>query len=215
MLSLQRTASSEVKAVKAQEQSMSDDFTQLRSPRLTLRPVSHGDIPAICAYRSLPEVARYQSWESFGPVEAMKLIDAQAGLQPGMPGTWFQLAIVVSATGAVVGDCGLHCLREDPRQMEVGITLAPAHQRQGYASEAVARVVEFIFSDLGKHRVTAVTDAENPSAAALFRRLGFRQEAHFVENIWFKGGWGSEFLFALLRREWEERSATARNHSTW
>jgi RimJ/RimL family protein N-acetyltransferase len=187
---------------------MSGDFTELRSPRLTLRPVSHADIAAICAYRSLPEVARYQSWESYGPDDAAKLIDAQAGLQPGVPGTWFQLAIVASATGAVVGDCGLHCLRGEPRQMEVGITVAPAHQRQGYATEALTRAVEFIFGDLGKHRVTAVTDAQNASAAQLFRRLRFRQEAHFVEHLWFKGGWGSEFLFALLRREWEERRTT-------
>jgi RimJ/RimL family protein N-acetyltransferase len=53
--------------------------------------------------------------------------------------------------------------------------------------------------------VAAVTDAENRPAAALFRRLEFRQEAHFLEHVWFKGAWGSEFVFALLRREWEER----------
>ena len=181
---------------------MTRGFTELRSPRLTLRPVSHADVPAICEYRSAPEVARYQSWESFGPADATALIEAQAGLQPGVRGTWFQLAVVVSATGAVVGDCGLHCPLAEPRQMEVGITIASAHQRQGYAAETVATVVDFIFGDLGRHRVTAVTDAENGPAAQLFRRLGFRQEGHFVEHVWFKGRWGSEFLFAMLRREW-------------
>jgi RimJ/RimL family protein N-acetyltransferase len=53
------------------------------------------------------------------------------------------------------------------------------------------------------HRVTAVTDCDNAAAASLFHRLGFRREGHFVEHVWFKGRWGSEFLFALLRREWE------------
>ena len=65
----------------------------------------------------------------------------------------------------------------------------------------------FAFDSLGMHRVSAVTDAENGPAAALFRRLGFRQEAHFVEHVWFKGSRGSEFVFALLRREWEETNA--------
>jgi RimJ/RimL family protein N-acetyltransferase len=51
--------------------------------------------------------------------------------------------------------------------------------------------------------VSAVTDAENHAAARLFRRLGFRQEAHFVEHVSFKGTWGSEYLFAKLYREWQ------------
>lgn len=185
-------------------------FTELRAPRLTLRPLSAADAAAICGYRSDPAVARYQSWESFGPADAAALVDRQAGIQPGTPGTWFQLALVLSATGAVVGDCGLHCRREDPRQMEVGITVAAAHQGRGYATEAVAAVLDFIFDDPRTHRVSAVTDAENAPAAALFRRLGFRQEAHFIDHLWFKGRWGSEFVFALLRREWERRRTAAR-----
>ena len=180
-------------------------FTELRSLRLILRRLRGDDLAALCAYRSLPEVARYQDWESFGLDEAARLIDGQSGLEPNVPGTWFQLAIVVAATGALVGDCGLHCRLDDPRQMEVGITLAPAHQGRGYATETVECLLGFVFGSLSKHRVSAVTDAENRPAASLFKRLGFRQEAHFVEHVWFKGRWGSEFVFALLRREWEQR----------
>ena len=180
-------------------------FTELRSSRLILRRLRSDDLAALCAYRSLPEVARYQDWESFGPDEAARLIDGQSGLEPNVPGTWFQLAIVMAATGALVGDCGLHCRQEDPRQMEVGITLAPVHQRHGYATEAVECLVDFAFGSLRKHRVAAITDVDNIPAASLFRRLGFRQEAHFVEHVWFKGQWGSEFVFALLRPEWDQR----------
>ena len=67
-------------------------------------------------------------------------------------------------------------------------------------------MLRYVFEALGKHRARAVTDAENDAAARLFRRLGFRQEAHFVEHLWYKGQWGSEFVFALLRREWLERA---------
>jgi RimJ/RimL family protein N-acetyltransferase len=180
-------------------------FTELRSPRLILRRLQRADLPALCEYRSLPEVARYQSWESFGPDEAARLIDGQSGLEPNVPGTWFQLAIVAAAAGVLVGDCGLHCRQDDSRQMEIGITLALAHQGRGYATETLGLVLDYLFVRLDKHRVTAITDADNEAAAALLRRLGFRREGHFIENVWFKGKWGSEFSFALLQREWEQR----------
>jgi RimJ/RimL family protein N-acetyltransferase len=179
----------------------------LFSPRLLLRRLERGDAEAIFSYRSRPEVARYQSWESYGPDDAARLIDGQLEMEPGVPGTWLQLAIVEQATGVLVGDCGLHCRKDDPRQMELGVTLAPNHQRRGYATEALSCVIDFVFGALGKHRVSATTDSENHPAASLFRRLGFRQEAHFVEHLWFKGHWGSEFVFGLLRREWALRQA--------
>ena len=175
----------------------------LRSPRLLLRTLRSEDAAPIAAYRSLPEVARFQSWDSFGPADAARLIADQSGVVPGTPGTWLQLALVLSESATVVGDCGIHFLEDDPRQVELGVTLAPAHQRQGLASEALRSVLAYVFDTLGKHRAFAVTDAENQAAAALFRRVGFRQEAHFVEHIWFKGGWGSEYLFAMLHREWQ------------
>jgi RimJ/RimL family protein N-acetyltransferase len=188
---------------------MPDHFVDLRSPRLTLRRLRPGDGPAIVAYRALPEVARYQSWESFTPGDAERLIASKADAQPGVPGTWFQLAITLADGGELIGDCGLHGLSGAPRQMEIGITLAPAHQRQGYAAEALCLVLAYLFDALQTHRVTAVTDAENHAAARLLRSVGFRQEGHFVENVWFKGAWGSEFSFALLRSEWSEiRSAS-------
>jgi len=175
----------------------------LSTPRLLLRRLQRDDADALCSYRSLPKVARYQSWESFGPDDAARLIESQRHSEPGVPGTWFQVAIVERATGSMIGDCGLHCRQDDPRQMEFGITLAPSHQGQGYATEALDCLLRFVFVTLGKHRVSAVTDAENHAAAALFRRLGFRQEAHHIEHRWYKGYWDSEFVFALLRREWE------------
>ena len=183
---------------------MSEIFVRpLLSARLALRRLQRGDEKALWDYRGLPEVARYQSWDSFGWKDALRLIEDQQGMEPAVPGTWFQLAIVGKESEKVVGDAGLYCQQDDPRQMELGITVAPSHQGRGYATEALDCLLEYVFGTLGKHRVIAVVDAENVAAAALFRRLQFRQEAHHVEHRWHKGRWDSEFVFALLRREFE------------
>ncbi len=180
-----------------------NEALELRSLRLCLRRVCTEDVTAICAYRSLPDVARFQSWESFGPDDAARLIASQAGVMPDTPGTWLQLALVLLESTEIIGDCGIHFLRDEPRQVELGITLAPDHQGRGLAKEALSTVLGYVFDTLGKHLALALTDAENYAAAGLFRSLGFRQEAHFVEHLWFKGAWGSEYLFALLHREWQ------------
>ena len=178
----------------------------LPTRRLFLRRLLRADAQSLCAYRSLPEVARYQSWETFGPDDAARLLDEQQDRDIGIPGTWLQVGIVETGSGELIGDCGLHCLADEPRQFEIGVTLAPDRQGQGYATEALEGLLHYLFTDRSARRISAITDALNDPAAALFRRLGFRQEAHHIEHRAFKGTWTSEFVFALLDWEWEMRS---------
>jgi RimJ/RimL family protein N-acetyltransferase len=150
-------------------------------------------------------VARYQSWAGFDEADAIALIAEQEDLEPDLPGTWLQLALIDTVSNTMIGDCGLHFLESDTNQVELGITLARSHQRQGYGAEAARCILAYLFDELSKHRVFAITDADNHAAAGLFRRLGFRQEAHFVEHVCFKGTYGSEYVFAMLAREWPAR----------
>ena len=100
-------------------------------------------------------------------------------------------------------------IEQDGRQAEVGFTLSREHQGKGYASEAVSRLLDYAFGDLGLHRVVAITDRENERSFALLERVGMRREGHFVQNAWFKGRWASEYLYALLEDEWLRRTPRA------
>ena len=55
--------------------------------RLRLRPLHADDLPAFVAYRSHPDVARYQSWEpTYAMSDAEALLAAQADVAFGTPG---------------------------------------------------------------------------------------------------------------------------------
>jgi ribosomal-protein-alanine N-acetyltransferase len=182
-----------------------------RTARLRLRPFAEGDLPVFLAYRQDPEVARYQGWDdTFSREDAEALFARQRGLVPGTPGAWSQIAVEEIASGIVVGDCALHVNGDDPRQAEIGFTLARTQQGRGYAAEAVGALLGFVFGTLGLHRVVAVTDARNDSAARLLERVGFRREGHYIQNAWFKGAWGDELSFAILRDEWMGRPEAAK-----
>ena len=176
----------------------------LQTDRLLLRSFQERDLETFAAYRSDPEVARYQGWDVPYPLErAAMFIAEMREKQPGIPGEWFQIAIERKQEAGLIGDCVFRIQAHDARQAEIGFTLSRKYQRQGYATEAVTGLLNYLFEMLNLHRVTAICDAENHASARLLEGIGMRREGDFVENIWFKGAWGSEYLYAVLGKEWE------------
>jgi RimJ/RimL family protein N-acetyltransferase len=172
----------------------------IETERLVLRLLGPEDVAAFAAYRSDPDVARYQSWDSsYSAADAERLVAAQAGVEFGEPGPWVQIAAVDRATGELCGDCAV---RIEARTAEVGVTFAPATQGRGLATEALRAVVTRLFEQHDIHRVYAQADDRNVAVQRLLERLGFRCEARLVEADWFKGEWTTLRTYAILRREW-------------
>ena len=178
---------------------------EILTQRLRMCPLIASDAPAMYEYRSDPEVCRYQSFEpgSLGDVE-----EFIGGLQSNAfdtAGTWFQFAIRLQDSGQLIGDFGTHFSADDPRQVEIGFTVSPANQGQGYGAEAVTGVLAHLLGPLQKHRVFASVDPRNEPSVALLKRVGMRQEAHFRKSLWFKGEWADDMVFGILESEGKRR----------
>lgn len=183
----------------------------IETPRLRLRQFQAADLPTFAAYRSDPETARYQYWETPYTLEqAEQFLERMTHVTPGTPGEWLQLALTLRDGGEMVGDCAFCVPADDTRQAELGYTLAPAHRGRGYATEGARALLGYLFVTYQLHRVFSRCDAENTPSARVLERIGMRREAHFVENSWFKGRWGSEFTYAILRREWQAQADAGR-----
>lgn len=176
---------------------------ELMTERLLIRALSENDLLAFSQYRALPDVAKYQSWE-----EDYSLADAHALLEGtdygsfGQEEHWYQLAISERESGILFGDLAVHFI--DSQQVEIGFTIAPQFQGKGIAYEAVKALLSYLFNTLNKHRVIAITDTKNNASCQLVEKLHFRREAHFIKNIFFKGAWGDEYVYALLKTEYQE-----------
>jgi len=178
---------------------------ELVTERLSLRPFRVDDLEAFVAYRSDPEVARYQSWDdTYSMADAESFLSSQREPAFGLAGEWLQLAIVDRETGSVYGDCAVRVATDQPATAEVGVTLARASQGKGLATEALTAVLAELFERRGMHRVVAEADDRNASVRRLLERLGFRCEARLVEADWFKGEWSTLRVYAMLDREWHQ-----------
>jgi len=181
------------------------EFFELITERLRLRRLVPADCPAMFAYRSDPSVVAYQTWEPRDLTEIERFVADQMKLHPDTPDSWFQLAITSLQTNELVGDCGLHFPADEEQQAEIGITIAPAWQRHGFAAETVSAGFGYLFDTLDKHRVYASVDPRNTPSVALLERLGMRREAHFRESFLVRGEWTDDLIYALLQREWRLR----------
>ena len=181
---------------------------ELRTGRLILRTLEQSDARRIFHYRSHPEVSRFQSWGTELIAEIQSHIKELSATPPGTPGCWHQLGICLLSTRELIGDCGFHVLQAEPRQAEFGITVDPMYQHQGFATEALQTLLQYLFFKLGKHRVFASVDPRNIRSVTLMERVGLRKEAHFVKSLWFKGAWVDDLIYAMLAGEWKTTRGT-------
>ncbi|WP_372650976.1 GNAT family N-acetyltransferase [Draconibacterium sp.] len=173
---------------------------QLNTKRLVLRPLTLNDKHALLAYRSDSEANKYQGWIP-KTIDDVETFLGKLSAEFNVPDTWFQLAVVEKQDNKLIGDIGIHFI--DEQQVEIGYTIAKQHQGLGFATEASKAVINYLFGELKKHRITASVDPENIASVALLEKLGFRKEAHFKESLLINGQWVDDVIYALLAREWK------------
>jgi aminoglycoside 6'-N-acetyltransferase len=179
---------------------------RITTPRLILRSFEDRDILPFSTYRSDPEVAKYQGWETpYSVDQAAAFVKDMQAATPKEPGHWYQIAVELKSTGALIGDVVFHRLLEDPDQAEIGFTLAREHQGQGYAAEAVSRMLDYLFTELNLHRVRANCDPRNLGSIRLMQKLGMRHEGRFLQSLWLKSEWVDEDWYAILQSEWVKK----------
>ena len=182
----------------------------IKTDRLRIGALEPSDAETLFGYFSAASVARFHSWVPGSVEDARAFIDRVTAIPFNQNDTWSQLAIRSAETRELVGDLGVHFVGTDGHQVEIGFTISPAHQRKGYAREAVLALLEHLFSVLKKHRVFASVDPANDASLALLRALALRQEAHFRESLFWKGAWVDDIVFGIFaaRRSASSRSAT-------
>jgi RimJ/RimL family protein N-acetyltransferase len=179
-----------------------------RTERLLLRTMTPADTDDVHAYQSREDVCRYLMFEprTREEVAAKVAQHAEAKALRG-DGDYWQLAIErLDAPGRVIGDLYFALKSVANATGEIGWSLHPDFHGGGYMTEAASAGLDIAFGEIGLHRVRADLDPRNAASIALCRRLGLREEAYFVEDLWFRGAWADTGIYAILDREWAARA---------
>lgn len=179
---------------------------EIQTERLIIRHLEETDLRNFHLYRSNPEVTKYQGFDVMTIEEAQTFIKDNISKRYGKAGEWVQYAIENKETEKLIGDCAIKLDHYDTRIAEIGITISHLEQQKGFAKETLLGILKFLFDEKNLHRVVEIVDVENIASIKLLESSGFKKEGHFIENIFFKGKWGSEFQYAMLQKEWKEKN---------
>ncbi len=76
-------------------------------------------------------------------------------------------------TPEMIGNIGLHLNAKRPTQAEIGYFISRHHWRRGYASEMIAAIIEFSFSDKDLNTLTATASLDNIGSDRVLIKNGF------------------------------------------
>ena len=175
----------------------------IRTSRLVLRAFAVEDRDPLYAFHSDPAAVRYVPFPPRTRDQVVEVLRRKAAnTELRQEGDLLELAVAPADDPTLIGDVLLALRSVEHQTLELGYIFAPASGGRGYATEAVRALVDLAFGLIGARRVVARVDARNRRSSALLERLGFRLEAHLVENEWVKGELTRELDYAVLAPEW-------------
>lgn len=173
--------------------------TKLETERLILRRFTIDDANDVFKnYASSDEVTRYITWETHSSISVTK--DYLRGLiESYKDGKTFNWAIELKNENQVIGQIGATNPDENVSKIEVGYCIGEKWWGRGIATEALQKVISFLFEEVGVNRIEAYHNAKNLASGKVMQKCGMRLEGILRQSYKYKDGISDECIYGILR----------------
>lgn len=172
--------------------------------RLTLRPFTPEDAEAMYRnWASDPQVTKFLTWQPHTSASATKVL-LQLWCEDYKSEDNYNWCITLN--GAPIGNISVVRFSQRDEDAELGYCLSHAHWGSGFMSEAAGAVIDFLFREVGVHRVSISHATKNPASGKVAQKCGLTYEGATRGS--YKAHWG-EWLdiahYGITREEWEQK----------
>ena len=176
----------------------------LTTRRLLLRPVRLSDVPAIHAHDLSEGVALNLGFPvPTSLAQTRRAVRGHAAAWNKASPAHMSFSIVHRRSGEWAGGMSLRWPHKGVG--EIGVSIRRDLWRNGYASEAAGKIVDWAFRECEAHRVQATCWVENRRSARVLRKIGMRKEGG-LRGYLRCGDWiRDEFMWGIPRPDWRRR----------
>ncbi len=178
-------------------------FHELRSERLIIRQLQDADAHEL--YSAVAESRdNLRPWLPFAddhqsPEESLEYIRQSS--EAIAAGVSFNLSIWSAAEYSLLGCCGLHIKNERIPSFEIGYWARKSAEGNGYITEAVHLLYDFMFTSWNARRIEIRCDSENARSAAVAVRSGFQFEGSLRSAHYVNGKISDMDVYSLLNTD--------------
>lgn len=174
------------------------NFPILETERLHLREMTPSDVTALLRHFGNPAVVQFIDMQPIKTIEQanewLQWIGGFFGAKDGL--RW---GITLKEDGSFIGSAGLHNWNREGHYAEVGVDVTPPYWGQGYATEALRRLVDFGWEHMKLNRIEADVVKDNPASMRVLKKVGFKEEGVLRQRLRKGGKYYDIHLFGILR----------------
>lgn len=145
---------------------------RFETERLILRELEESDAEEMFKnWASDDEVTKYVRWTTHKNVEETKEY-IKYEHERCKNGECYNWGIVLKEKNELIGAIG--AFPSEDNRLEIGYNISKKHWRNGYTTEALKKVMEYLINNEGFHRFICSHAVLNPASGAVMRKVGFK-----------------------------------------
>jgi len=103
--------------------------------------------------------------------------------------------------GEMIGGISAMSVDDARKNCEVGYCIGYDYWNKGITTEALAAVIEYLFEEVGMHRIMAKHDVENPASGEVMKKCKMTYEGRFKEYyLRHDGTYSDALVYGLVNR---------------
>ena len=184
---------------------------RLETDRLILRRFAVEDGEAMYRnWASDPEVVKFLTWIRHTSPE-VSLNTLAEWVRAYEKADYYLWAIVPKTIGEPVGSISVVGYDNCVHQPEVGYCIGRPWWRQGFTSEALGRIIDFLIEEVGADRIESRHDPRNPGSGVVMRKCGMSYEGTLRQADRNNQGICDACVYAILAEDWRARKQVERS----
>ena len=174
----------------------------IKMSRLTLRKFELADAEMMFTnWASDDDISRFMRWATHKSVAETKAIIGN-WVDGYKENTCYHWGICIEG-GEMIGSVGVMITAEYDFKAEFGYCIGRRWWGQGYVTEAVKAVIDYMFCNTDIARIEAYHSVDNPASGKVMAKAGMRHEGFAHHKYKNRDGFQDCDLYGIVRDEWE------------